>query len=447
MQVSLVSKEGLERELTIEIPAAEVDAKVQSKLQEIAQQIRLDGFRPGKVPVKVVKQRFGDSVREEVVGDIIKDAYPKALEQEKVSPAGYPHIHPTQNQAGEDLKFTATFEVYPEVKVNTLNAGVEKITATINDDDLANTIDRIREQNADWVEVERVAANGDQVTMDFIGFKDGEEFEGGKAEDYPLELGSNSMIPGFEDGLVGSKAGDEVELNLTFPEEYHAKDLAGQATMFKVTVKAVKEKKIPELDDDFFAKFDVKDGGLETLQAEIRESMERELKQKLDDINKQTVFDAWLDANDLTLPSSLVDMEIESMQREMMQRISGGRDMSNMQLPEFPRDMFEAQAKRRVSLGLLIRQYIDDKSLKADNKRVQETLEMLAKAYEKPQDVVAWYHASKERMGQIEAKVLEDQVVESLLAEAQVTDKAMSYQEAMEYQSEQQTTEEKADEE
>jgi len=436
MQVTLQNKDGLEKELTIEIPAAEIDQKVASKLQEISKTVRLDGFRPGKVPVNVVKQRFGQDVRSEVVSDLIRDTLPKALAQEKLVPAGFPHIHPKVNESGKDLTYTATFEIFPTIDLSGLeNLAVDKAVATISDADLSEMLDRIRQQHAHWHEVETAAKTGDQVVIDFTGYVDSEPFAGGKASDFPLELGSKSMIPGFEDGLVGVKTGAELDLNVTFPAEYHGKDLAGKPALFKIVVKAVKSKHLPDLDAEFAKKFDIEDGNLDTLRAEIRESMQRELNQKLDVINKKAVFDVWLKNNTVQVPRALIDGEIENMQAELIERISGGRQLDPKHLPEFPRDMFEQEATRRVTLGLLMREYIQKHSLKAEPKRVQETLEMLAKAYEHPQDVIAWYHASKERMGQIEGKALEDQVVEALLAEAKVNDVTKSYQDVMNHRS------------
>ncbi len=437
MQVSVEVKEGLERVVSVVVPAANVDTKVDQRVVEVAQKARIDGYRPGKVPVSVIKQRFGKSIREEVIGDVIKETLPKAFESEDIQPAGFPQIDPAINEKGKDFTYTATFEVYPEITLNTLNdVTVDKMTAEINDADMDEMMKRIQEQHAEWSEVDRAAKEGDQVVIDFVGYLDGEKFQGGEANDYPLELGSKSMIPGFEDGLLKAKAGQEVELNVTFPEEYHSADLAGKPVVFKTTVKKVNEKSLPELDAEFAKTFDIEDGDLDKLRAEIRESMQRELEQKLIEINKKTVFDQWLEKNDVQLPNAMVDSEIQSMQQEMIQRMTGGQDFDVSQLPEFPRDMFEDQAKRRVTLGLLVREFVKQKELKPDNKKVQETLETMARAYERPQDVIAWYHGSKDRMAQIESKVLEDQVVEVLLADAKVAEVNKSYQDVMNHRPE-----------
>lgn len=436
MQVTLETKDGLQRELTVEIPATEIEQKIASRLQELSRTVRLDGFRPGKVPVTVVKQRYGQSIRGEVLGDLIRESLPAALEQEKVTPAGYPEIHPKPDEDGKNFVYTAKFEVFPEIDLKKLNGtSVEKLTAAITDNDLAEMLDKIRQQHGHWHDVERAAAHGDQVVIDFEGFIDNEPFAGGKASDFPLELGSKSMIPGFEEGLVGAIKGKDLDINVTFPAEYHGKDLAGKPAVFKITVKAVKEKHLPELNEEFAKKFDIKDGNMDILRAEIRESMLREMNQKLDAINKKAVFDAWLKNNTVQVPAALVDNEIHHMQQELVNRITGGRQMDSKHLPDFPRNMFEEEASRRVVLGLLMRDYIAKHELKAEPKRVQQTLETLAKAYEHPQDVIAWYHANKERMAEIEAKVLEDQVVEALLAEAKVNEVTKSYQDVMNHRS------------
>lgn len=433
MQVSVETTSGLERRLTISIPAQKIQSEVDVRIQKIAPQVKVDGFRPGKVPVRVVRQRYGEGVRQEVLGDLMSNSFQDAVNQEKLKPAGQPKIEPRQIESGKDFSFTATFEIYPEIKVKEIQ-GVEitRAQVEISDADVDNMIDTIRKQQASFIASDKAAEDGDRVIIDFKGFRDGEAFDGGAGEDHPLVLGSNTMIPGFEAGLIGAKAGDEKELNLIFPEDYHAETLKGAAVVFKVTVKAVEQSQLPEIDDAFIARFGVKEGGVDALKIEVRKNMERELKQTLKNHLKKQVLDAVSEKNTIEVPHALINQEIDAMRRQTLQQFGGGAQFENMDLNSLlPAEMFSEQATQRVTLGLLLSQYAEDKDITAEAGKVREAVEEVASAYEVAEEVINWYYANPQQLAQVEAMVLEDTVIDTLLATATVSEQKMSYDELM----------------
>ncbi len=433
MQVSVETTSGLERRLTISIPAQKIQSEVDVRIQKIAPQVKVDGFRPGKVPVRVVRQRYGDGVRQEVLGDLMSNSFQDAVNQEKLRPAGQPKIEPRQIESGKDFSFTATFEIYPEIKVKEIEgAEITRAEVEITDADVVAMIETIRKQQATFAEADKAAEEGDRVIIDFEGFRDGEAFDGGAGEDHPLELGSNTMIPGFEAGLIGAKAGDEKELNLTFPEDYHAETLKGAAVVFKVKVKSVEQSILPEIDEAFMARFGVKEGGVEALHAEVRKNMERELKQTLKNHLKKQVLDAVKEKNVIEVPNALINQEIDVMRRQTLQQFGGGEQFADMDLNSLlPAEMFSEQATQRVSLGLLLSQYAEDKNITASDEKVREAVEEVASAYEVAEEVINWYYANPQQLAQVEAMVLEDTVIDTLLASATVSEQKMSYDELM----------------
>ncbi|SIS57775.1 trigger factor [Neptunomonas antarctica] len=429
MQVSVETTSALERQMTITVPAERIENDVNKRVQHTARTTRLDGFRPGKVPLKVVKQRYGASIRQDVIGEVIQQSFYEAVQQEKILPAGGPQIDFKNDKDGEDFQFTATFEVYPEIALADYSAvTIEKQSSEVKDEDLEKMIDTLRKQQADWSEVESDAKDGDRLKLDFEGFIDGEAFEGGKAEAMDLVLGSNSMIPGFEDGLVGAKAGDEVEVNASFPEEYHAENLKGKAAVFKVKVLTVSTPHLPELNEELFAKFGLEATDLETFKVEVRSNMEREMKNALKMKLKDQVFTQLVDINAIEVPSSLVDSEIENLRKQAVQRFGGGADIDPSMLPK---EMFEEQAKRRVTVGLLVQEVIKANEIKADDERVRSTVEEMASTYQDPKEVIDWYYSNDEMLNQVKGLVLEDQAVDSLLASANVTEVAVAYEDAI----------------
>ena len=422
MQVSVETTSGLERRLTVGVPAEKVDSAVEDKLQEAKKNVRLDGFRPGKVPMREVKRRFGSAVRNDVLADVMREAFIEAVEQEKLQPAGMPGFEATTNEPGKDLEFVATFEVYPEVELQAFDGiAVEKPQADVSDEDVDTMIETLRQQRAQFEEVERAAEQGDRVNINYKGLKDGEAFEGGTADGQNLELGSGQMIPGFEDGIVGMKAGEEKDIDVTFPEEYHSEELKGQAVVFQIKVNKVEGKQLPEVDAEFMKAFGVDDGDEAKFKAEVRKNMERELKNAITGKVKEQVMEGLSDLHAFDLPAALVSQEVQRMRQQMVQQFGGGQQFDASILPD---DLFTEQAQRSVRLGLIIRAILDQNELKADADKVKARVE-------EPEEVVNWVYGNPQQLQQSEGAVLEEQVVDLVLASAKVEEKTMSYQDAV----------------
>lgn len=430
MQVSLETTSGLERRLTIGVPAERVELAVQAKLQQAARTVRIKGFRPGKVPLKVVEQRLGDNARREVIGDLLGQSFYEAVQQQNLRPAGQPSIEPKSLEPGRDLEFVATFEVYPDVVLGDFSGfEVEKPVASVTEADVDTMIDTLRKQQGTWEEAARAAQQDDLVNIDFEGTRDGVAFEGGSAQGTDLVLGSNRMIPGFEDGIVGMSAGEEKTLSLTFPEDYHKEDLKGAAVEFKVKVNKVSARKPAELTAEFFARFGVT-GDVDTFRVEVRKNMERELRQAVRNKVKTQIMDALLAAHAFDVPKALIDGEIDVLRRQMMSQfgMAPGQQLDTSMLPA---ELFQDQAKRRVSLGLILAEIVRSSELKADPAKVREMVEEVASTYQQPEEVIEWYYGNRDQLASVEAAVLEDTVVEKVAAAAKVVEKAMSYDELL----------------
>jgi len=430
MQVSVEITSGLGRRLTIGVPAARVEAEVSARLEKAAKTVRLKGFRQGKVPMKVVQQRFGAGVRQEVLGEVMSQSFYEAVRQEDLKPAGQPTIEPRTLASGRDLEFIATFEVYPEIDlIDFSKLSVERPVAEVTEADIDRMIEVLRNQQASWSTVERAAASGDKVNIDYTGRRDGTAFDGGSATGSDLVLGSGRMIPGFESGIEGMVAGETRELKLRFPEEYHAEDLRGAEVVFEVTLNSVAGKELPELSEEFFARFGVSEGGLEGFRAEVRANMERELKQALRNKVKSRVMNALHERTDVEIPQALVRQEIETLRRQTLRQFGG--DAARFDASILPDGMFRAQAERRVALGLLLGEVIRRENLKADPARVRSVVEEMASTYEEPEEVINWYYGNREQLASVEAVVLEDQVIDTILERATVTEAPCSYEEAL----------------
>lgn len=429
MQVSLETTQGLERKMTIAVPSERVETAVNARLQEAAGSVNLKGFRKGKVPFKVIKSRFGKSVRQDVVGEVINQSYFDALSQEQVKPAGQPSIEPGNLEEGADLTFTATFEVYPEVELPDFSTlEVERLGADIGDSDIDEMIETLRHQRQTWEVVDRAAADKDRVNMDYNGKLDGEEFAGGKAAGSDLVLGSERMIPGFETGLIGKSAGDAFTLPLSFPADYHNADLAGKEVEFEIVINSVSEQLLPAVDEEFFASFGVDEGGVEAFRAEVASNMARELKAASRNKLKAQVMDKLIEVVSLDVPKALVAAELTQLKGQALQQMGGGANLDPSMLPD---ELFIEQATRRVTLGLVLGEVMQKHDLKADPARVRETIEELAATYESPEDVINWYYGNQEQLAAIESSVVEDQVFDFILGEAKVADKSVSYQEVI----------------
>ncbi|UAA37801.1 trigger factor [Paraneptunicella aestuarii] len=429
MQVSVEANEGLERRLTITVPADTIDSAVKSRLQQLAKTQRINGFRPGKVPVSVIQKRYGKAVRQEIAGEVMQRNFFEAVTKEKLSPAGMPSFELKKDEDGHDLEFVAAFEIYPEIEVKDLDKiKIEKPVVEIKDENLENMLQTLRKQHASWIEADRAAKEDDKVTIDFVGTIDGEEFDGGKAENFALEMGKGRMIPGFEEPIVGKKAGDEFVADVNFPEDYHAEQLKGKAAQFAITLKKVEELELPELNDEFAKTFGIEDGDLNKLRDEVKRNMQRELDNTLKAQVKEQVLAGLVETNPVDLPAALVKQEIDSLRRQSMQRFGQGMT-GNM--PELPDELFEENARRRVSVGLLLGEVIKSEDLKVDQARVQSMIETTASAYEDPAEVIEYYKSNNELMQQMQNLALEDQAIDAVLAKASVTEVNKDFDEIM----------------
>ena len=425
MQVSVEASNGLERKLVIDVPAENIDGAVQKRLQEMTRTVKMNGFRPGKVPFKVVKKRYGNAVRQEVLGEVMQRHYFEAVQQEEITPAGYPQLELIENKDGENLKFSATFEVYPEIEVADLSdLEIEKPTSDVSDEDLSQMMDTLREQRGSWVEVKRKAKEGDQVVIDFKGFIDGEAFQGGEAKQFPLEIGAGNMIPGFEDQLVGASADSDVEVKVTFPDDYHVEDLKGKEATFETHVHTVYKKELPtvtELAEQLGAE------DLAALKADVKKNMERELRNAIKSRVKGAVMDQLVAKHEFDMPKAMIDQEIDRMRQEMAQQMNAPQG----ETPDLPADLFEEQASRRVRLGLVVAEIIKSEGLQANEDKVRAQVEDLASVYEEPQEVIDWYYGDPQRLREVESLVLEDTVVDLVLEKAKVTEKAVKFDEML----------------
>ncbi|MBT5105894.1 MAG: trigger factor [Porticoccaceae bacterium] len=429
MQVSIESSTGLERQLKIGVPADRVESEVAQRLQKATKTVSIKGFRKGKVPLKVVKQQFGKGVRQEVVGEIVNSSFYEAIAQEKLQPVGQPRIDDIKDSEGQDLEFLAVFEVYPEIALADLDkVSITRPVTDLSDADLDKMIDVLRDQQATFEASGKAAVDGDQLNIDYVGTKGGEEFAGGKAEGQDLVLGSNSMIPGFEDGLVGASAGDAKVLKLKFPKDYHAEELKGAKVEFAVVVNSVSSKQLPEMNDEFFKLYGVDAGGLEKFREDVQNNMERELRNAVRSKVKNRVMNQLFDLNKVELPAALVDNEITQLKQQMVQQFGGGQQIDLSMLPD---DMFREKAERRASLGVIVSEIVKVEELTPDEDSVRERINEIASTYEQPKEVVDYYYSQQQLLSSVEAVVLEDQVTELVLSKAKVADEECSYEDAV----------------
>ncbi|WP_086931456.1 trigger factor [Agarilytica rhodophyticola] len=431
MQVSIETISGLERRLTIGVPADVVDQEVTKRLNKAAKTVRINGFRKGKVPLKVVKQRFGEGVRQEVLGDTINRTFYEAVQKESVRPAGQPTIEPKNMEEGSDLEYIATFEVYPEVELTNIE-GIEvtKYDADIEDKDIDKMIENLRKGQATWNNTKAAIKDGFKVKIDFSGVKDGEAFEGGSAEDHELVIGSKSMIPGFEDGIIGMKIGETKDVEVTFPEDYQVESLKGADATFTITLKSAEKQVLPKLDEAFFEKFGVTEGGEEKFREDVKENMEREKQKAIKNKTKQQILDSLLDRTPVEVPNALVAGEIDALRNQTIQQYGGAAENLDMKAL-LPDDMFKEQAQRRTALGLIVSEIVTQEKITADKDVVRSLIEEAAASYESPEEVVNYYYSNEQLLQSVEAAALEEQVVDFLLEKAEVTEAKVAYDEAL----------------
>jgi trigger factor len=429
MMVSVETLSGLERRLQVEVPATRVRQQVDARLLKVSRTARIKGFRPGKAPIHVVRKHYGPQVRDEVVSDLIRETLAEALRQEKLQPAGGPRIEPQKTEQPDDLRYTATFEVYPQFELkNIASIGLVRPTATVTDGDLEVMIESLRQQRPVWTEVERGCRDGDRITIDFEGKIGGVPFDGGKSENLVNILGSGRLLPDFEQGVRGAAAGEKLEFDLRFPDDYQVKTLAGKTARFQAILRKVEESHLPEVDAAFCEAFGVTEGGIEALRAEVRENMERELAQAINARMKGQVMDQLLAAHPIAVPNALVESEVRDMQMEMLRR-SGTRDAR--QLP--PRDTFVKTARRRVALGLILNEVIRQAAIQPNAAQVQARLDEIVSGFSDPDEARRQYLQNEAATRQIQVAVLEDQAVAWVISQAKVTDQPGSFKDIMNF--------------
>ncbi len=427
MQVSVESTGSLERRMTVEIPEERIAGEMNTRLQKLAKSVKIQGFRPGKVPLNIVKRTYGSQVRDEIIGELIQSSYFEALSSEKLSPAGYPEIE-TADTDNQGLTYTATFEVMPEVTLASFDGvSIESISADVNEEDVDKMLETIQEQRATFAVVERAAQEGDRVNINFEGTIDGESFQGNSGSNVPVVLGSGRMIDGFESGVIGAKADDELTLDLQFPEDYAHKEVAGKPVQFSVKVNSVEEKTLPEIDEEFVKSLGIEEGTVEALRKEVKTNMEKEVEQRTKASMKENVMEKLVELNQIDIPQALIDNEANALLEQMKQQMHSPQGKGI----DLDKSMFEEQAKRRVTLGLVMSEIIKQNDIKADAEKVRAHIDQMANSYEKPQEVIDWYYGDKKRLSEIESVVLEQEVVDWITGQVSVTDTKVSFSEVV----------------
>jgi trigger factor len=432
--VSVESTQGLERRMKVDVPAERLESEIDKRLKDMSRRARIKGFRPGKVPLKVIRQQFGAKVREDVVSEFVRNSWLEAINERKLRPVGNPRIENHTASKSEGLSFTAVFEVFPDIELKGHEGiEVEKPVAGVGSEDVDEMIEKLRAQRGGWRPVERAAGIGDRVTMDYDGTIEGEAFRGGTGNEVEVLLGEGRMLKDFEEGIAGISAGEERTLEVRFPDDYGAEELAGKQAQFKVKALKVEEPELPELDEEFCRSFGIEEGGLERLRVEVEENMHEELKERVRESLKRQVLDKLVAANDIDVPAGLIEQETWNLREDMARRLNPGAKPEDLKLP--PREPFEKAARFRVALGLLVGEIIRQQEIRVDPQRVEERLRKIGEGYGDIEAVVKAYRNNRELMSQVETAVLEDQVVDWLLERARITDKPTGFNELMNQQS------------
>ena len=428
MQVSVEMTKGLERKLTVRLPAEQIQEAVDERMHSIRGTIKLDGFRPGKVPYKVVKKRFGGQVRQEVLGDLIQSSFQQAVTSQQLRPVGIPNILPlVGDEEGDGFGYTAVFEVFPEFELASVEAlEIERPVAEIIDTDIDLMIEELRKQHASWNDIVRPSMRGDQVVIDFNGTVDGEEMPAGRMEKMSLELGSNKMIPGFEDQLVDLTAGEDKTIQVGFPDDYQDDNLAGKEAEFAVHVHAVKAIELPALDDEFFGRLGIREGGIEAFRKDVTDNVQRQLEQIIKNKTKRAVMNALVEANALDIPKSMVVDEIQNCRQQVVQQmqIPKGGDT-----PDLDDELFREESERRVKLGLVVAEIIKSANLEANPEKIRESLRKIVASYEEPEKIMNYYYQNPELLKGVERLVLEQEVTDWVTSQCKVIDIPTTYQE------------------
>lgn len=433
MEATTAQANELERRIDLSIAIADIEKEMEPRLRRMGRNMKMPGFRPGKVPFAMIKQQYGDQARHEVLSEQLDRAFGEAVSEQKLNVAGYPRLEPKTSETETHVEFTAVFEVYPEFVPGDLSsAEIERPTLEVGSAEVDKTLDILRKQRVRYDNADRGAEKEDRVVIDFTGTKDGVAFQGGSATDYPFVLGQGMMLPDFENAVEGSKAGETKTFDLTFPEDYHAKDLAGQTVQFEITVKQVQAPRLPEVDADFAKQMGVADGDVEKMRAEVEANLKREVKRRIEARLKDQVMEALLKANPISIPNALVDMEIQ----RLMQAARQDMEKRGMKAKDMPlqAEWFADNAKRRVTLGLILAEIVKTENLQAQPEQVRAMVEEMAASYEQPEEVIRWYYAQPQRLSDVEGLAIENNVVEWVLGKAKVTDKAVAFDELMNQQ-------------
>lgn len=424
MQVSLETTSTLERKMTVEVPAEKISTAMEKRLQNMSRQVKISGFRPGKVPMRVVRQRFGKQVYQEVLADTMQTSYQEAINQESLRPAGSPQIEPLSIEADQDLKYVATFEVYPEIELaDATKFEIEVADVEISENDIDNMIEKLRKQKIHWKSVDRKSKDQDQITIDFKGMIEGEEFAGGSQENFSVVLGSSTLLPDFEKQLHGVKEGEEKSFDIVFPKDYVQQEIAEKTATFNLNVKKVEQGELPDVDEKLIKEFGIQDGKLESLKQQLKDNLNNELAQRKKIFEKEQVMKHLFEANNFELPNSMLKQEIQALRKQSMENINI-KDESLL-----PDSMFEEEAIRRISLGLIVGEIIQQKEIKLDSEKVNAHLNTLASSYTKPEEVIKYYRSNPQAMANIEVLVMEEQVVDWVMEKAKQVKKSYSFDE------------------
>lgn len=430
MEATTAQANALERRIDLSIAIADVEKEMEQRLKRMGKNIKMPGFRPGKVPFSIIKQQHGDQARHEVLSEELDRAFGETVTAQKMRVAGYPRLEPKTTESTTHLEFEAIFEVYPDfTPADMSTAEVERPVLEVTAAEVDKTLDILRQQRVTYEDAARAAAKGDRVVIDFLGKKDGEPFPGGHASDYPFVLGQGQMLPDFESAVEGANAGESKTFDLTFPADYFAKDLAGQTVQFEITVKQVQAPKLPEVDAEFAKGMGIVDGDVAKMRAEIEANLKREVKRRIEGKVKDQVMEALIKANQIDTPIALVDMEIQRLMQAARQDMEQ-RGMKVQDMPIQP-EWFADQAKRRVTLGLILAEVVKTEGLQAKPEQIRAMVEENAQSYEQPEEVIRWYYAQPQRLGEVEGLAIENNVVEWVLGKAKVTDKAAVFDELM----------------
>ena len=430
MKFSFGNKNNVEQNITISIPAEDIQKQVKTKLNSAQRSAKIKGFRKGKAPIDVVKKMYEPEIRQDVINDSVITKFYELVEEKNFKPVGRPNLVPERMEMEKDIIFKATFETYPEIRLGNLSRlSYTKAVSSVAEEDVNKTIENIRKRMCTWELKGGNSSSGDQIKIDFVGKIDEEEFEGGSAKDFVVEIGSKSMIEGFEDGLIGLKKSDNKELNLTFPEDYGKTELASKKVVFNVDAKEVLKPILPALNEEFFKSTGLEAKNVNEFKKEIKNKLEEDLKNLIENKSKSSILDSLREAHTFEVPSAMIESEVNNMRQNAARKV--GMDPKDMNDDLFPKETFQEEAKKRVSVGVILNKIIEEKGIKADGERVRKMIEDRASMYKEPQQVVNWFYSNEEQLRSIESISLEEQVIEILLSEANAVEEELTYEECV----------------